>query len=163
MLFQHDSDFFIKPNAFLKLLKQVNPKTIKMNKRKPQNIIGNKKQLNTLHFSKPIFLLQIHDQSKSNRKLSNNTFHNAQSQITDKKKIVLSSSKESHLDYSIQNYQDFEIPYEIHTQMPTSQINPKYIIQQKQGCNLGRLPNFKLQIINQIPNLRQQQMIMKQL
>ncbi|CAK61129.1 unnamed protein product (macronuclear) [Paramecium tetraurelia] len=163
MLFQDDSDFFIKPNAFLKLLKQGKPKTTEMSRRKPQNVVANKKQLNILHFSKPIFLLQIPEESKSNRNISNNTCRswNTQSHTPDRRKILLTSPKESRLGYKVQNKQDPEVPYEIHTQMPTSQINPKYVIQQKQGCGLSRLPNFKLQIINQFPNLRQL-MLMKQ-
>ncbi|CAD8116340.1 unnamed protein product [Paramecium sonneborni] len=164
MLVQDDSDFFIKPNSYLKLLKQGKPKTTEMQRRKPQNLIGSKKQMNILHFSKPMFLLQFPEEIKSNRNLSKYTCRswNAQSYTPERKKILITSPKESRLGYKIQSNQDQEVPYEVHSQMPTSQINPKYIIQQKQGCGLSRLPNFKLQIINQFRNLRQQMMMKQQ-
>ncbi|CAD8118894.1 unnamed protein product [Paramecium sonneborni] len=161
MLVQDDSDFFIKPNAYLKLLKQGKPQSREMNRRKPQNQLGSKKELKLLHLSKPMFLISLPEEQKSNRNLRSCRSWNTQSRTPDSRKILVTSPKESRLGYKMKNNQDLEVPYEVHSQMPTSQINPKYIIQQKQGCGLSRLPNFKLQIINQFANLRQQ-MIMKQ-
>ncbi|CAD8212688.1 unnamed protein product [Paramecium pentaurelia] len=158
MLIHNDSNFFIKPNAIVKLYKQLKPKTVETD-RKRTNYILNKKtqQMNILHFSKPMLLLSIPEEQKSIRN-HNQTCRSSTgcTRTPNRRRNLMTSPKESRLGYKILHYQEQEVPYEIHSQMPISQINPKFIIQQKQGCAINRLPNFKLQLFNQLPGLRQQ-------
>ncbi|CAD8123929.1 unnamed protein product [Paramecium sonneborni] len=158
MFLQNDSNFFIKPNAIVKLYRQIKPKTVDTEKKRINYIQNDKKQqMNILHFSKPMLLLDVPEESRSIR----NPNQTCRSSIGfgrtgNRRRHLLTSQKESRLGYKILHYQENEVPYEIHSQMPISQINPKFIIQQKQGCGMNRLPNFKLQLFNQLPGLRQQ-------
>ena len=152
MIIQDDSGFFIKPNAFAKLYKQAKPRTSEQNVRKSNSNQSSKKKLNILHFSKPLFLLHIPDEPKSNRN-NNQTCRSWNSQgRTPEGRRRLMCSPHSRVG-PVMHYQDIEMPYEIHSQLPVSNISPKYMIQQKQGCT-SRLPNFKLQLVNQLPGIR---------
>ncbi|CAD8182142.1 unnamed protein product [Paramecium octaurelia] len=158
MFIQNDSNFFIKPNAMVKFFKQAKPKTVETD-RKRTNYIPTKKtqQMNILHFSKPMLLLSVPEDANTMRN-HNYTCRSSTgcARTPNRKRNLITSPKESRLGYKILHYQEQEVPYEIHSQMPISQINPKFIIQQKQGGAINRLPNFKLQLFNQLPGLRQQ-------